>query len=83
MGSPLNEGYFWGVTRIRIVAFWGLYWGPPVVGNYPVSRSKSNISVLGAGELGDSLSRPERGLAFRSSAEGLKGLRVSGLRFRV
>ena len=23
-----------GIPTIRIIVFWGLYWGPPVLGNY-------------------------------------------------
>ena len=32
-----NEGYLFGVPIIRVIVFWGLYWGPPVLGNYHVS----------------------------------------------
>ena len=31
-----NSGYHLGVPIIRIVIFWGLYWGPPVLGKYHV-----------------------------------------------
>ena len=24
----------WDLPRIRTIAFWGLYWGPPILGNY-------------------------------------------------
>ena len=35
---PKIRGTFWGVPiRIRIVMFWGPYWGPPIWGNYHVS----------------------------------------------
>ena len=27
-------GYVLGIPRVRIVAFWGLYWGPVNDGNY-------------------------------------------------
>ena len=35
MGSSQNYGYhFGGPPLIRILVYWGLYWGPPVLGNY-------------------------------------------------
>ena len=37
---------FWGSPIIRIIVFWGLYWGPPFFGKLP------NILVyVGFGEL--------------------------------
>ena len=33
-GLPKIRGNFFGVFIIRIGAFWGLHWGPPVLGNY-------------------------------------------------
>ena len=29
-------GIYWGFPKIRgtIIVFWGLYWGPPIIGNY-------------------------------------------------
>ena len=27
---------FLGVPRIRIIVCWGLYWGPPILGNYHI-----------------------------------------------
>ena len=29
-------GYFFGIPIIRILVFWGLYWGPLILGNYHV-----------------------------------------------
>ena len=29
-------GTFLGVPIIRTIIFWGLYWGPPVLGNYHI-----------------------------------------------
>ena len=29
-----NEGYDFGVPMTRTVVFWGLYWGPLILGNY-------------------------------------------------
>ena len=37
MGVSQNLGYlFLGVPIIRIIVFWGLYWGPLVLGNYQI-----------------------------------------------
>ena len=33
-GFPQIRRPFWGVPIVRIVVFSGLYWGPPVYGNY-------------------------------------------------
>ena len=30
------RGTFLGVPIIRIIVFWGLYWGTPILGNYQV-----------------------------------------------
>ena len=38
---PKIRGTILGVSIIRIIVFWGVYWGPPILGNYlflPVSR---------------------------------------------
>ena len=31
---PQIRGTFLGVPIIRTIIFWGLYWGPPILGNY-------------------------------------------------
>ena len=33
-GCPKLGGTFLGVSIIRIIVFWGLYWGPLILGNY-------------------------------------------------
>ena len=33
-GFPKIRGTILGVPIIRIIVFWGLYWGPPILGNY-------------------------------------------------
>ena len=35
--SQKNWGVKIGVPIIRIIVFWGLYWGPPTLGNYLIS----------------------------------------------
>ena len=34
MGFPTIMGTFLGVPIIRIVVYWGRYWGPPILGIY-------------------------------------------------
>ena len=36
-GCPETRGTFSGVPRIRTIVFGGLYWGPPISGNYHVA----------------------------------------------
>ena len=36
MGFPKVRGTFLGVPIIRTIMFWGLYWGPLIVGNYHI-----------------------------------------------
>ena len=36
-GFPKIRGTFLGVPIIRIIIFWGLYWGPCILGNYQMS----------------------------------------------
>ena len=31
-----NWGYHFGVPITRTVVYWGLYWGPPILGNYHI-----------------------------------------------
>ena len=38
MGFPKIRGTILGVPIIRTIVFWGLYWGPPIKGNYHVLR---------------------------------------------
>ena len=35
-GFPKIRGTFLGVPIIRTIVFWGLYWGPLILGNYHV-----------------------------------------------
>ena len=35
-GFPKIRGTFLGVPIIRTIVFWGLYWGPPFLGNYQI-----------------------------------------------
>ena len=34
---------FWGSPKIRIIVFCGLYWGPPILGNYHTYTDKHNF----------------------------------------
>ena len=33
-GFPKIRGTFLGVPRIRTIVYWGLYWGPLILGNF-------------------------------------------------
>ena len=35
-GFPKFRGTILGVPIIRIIVFWGLYWGPLILGNYHI-----------------------------------------------
>ena len=42
MGIRVSPNYgvpFLGVIIVRIIVCWGLYWGPPIQGNYQVVGS--------------------------------------------
>ena len=39
LGFPKIRGTFFGVPIIRITIFWGLYWGPFLLGNYHLLRT--------------------------------------------
>ena len=47
-GFPKIGGTFSGVPILRIIICWGLYWGPPILGNYHLARGKQG-KKLGAG----------------------------------
>ena len=32
---PKIMGFFLGVHIIRTIVYWGLYWGPPILGKLP------------------------------------------------
>ena len=36
MGVSRNEGYHFGGPIMRTIVFWGLDWGPLILGNYHV-----------------------------------------------
>ena len=36
MWASQNLGYHVGVPHKRTIVFWGLYWGPPILGNYHI-----------------------------------------------
>ena len=37
LGFPKIRGTILGVPIIRIIVFWGVYWGPLILGNYQIS----------------------------------------------
>ena len=40
-GFPKIRGTVLGVSTARTIAYWGLYWGPLILGNYHVSSVAS------------------------------------------
>ena len=47
-GFPKIRGTILGVPIMRIIVFWGLYWGPLILGNYHIGlESKLTSRVLG------------------------------------
>ena len=47
MGSFSRIGYlFGGVPIIRTIVFWGLYWGPPSLGNYHVQIQLCHVAGM-------------------------------------
>ena len=39
-------GTFLGVPIIRTIVFWGLYWGPLILGNYQVALSEPSAEIF-------------------------------------
>ena len=46
MGVSQNYGYPSGVPIIRIIVFWGLNWGPPILGNYHIGIMERKMEAL-------------------------------------
>ena len=40
MGFPIIRGAFWVAPRRRIIVYWGLYWGPLILGSYHLGVSQ-------------------------------------------
>ena len=38
-GVPKIRGTFLGALIIRTIVYWGLYWGPLILGNYHIALS--------------------------------------------
>ena len=45
-GFPKIRGTFIGVPIIRTVVFWGLFWGPPILGKYHIVPSNLVFQFL-------------------------------------
>ena len=54
---PKIRGTFLGVPIIRIIIFWGLDWGPPILGNYHL-RNSYKVHPRPFGSLSYSLRQP-------------------------
>ena len=46
MGFPNIRGIFLGVPIIRSIVYWGLYWGPLILGNYHMSAAGEGLDFL-------------------------------------
>ena len=46
-GFPKIRGTFLGVPIMRFIVFWGLYWGPPILGNYHMGVSQNEVYLFG------------------------------------
>ena len=44
-GFPQIRGTILGVPIIRTIVYWGLYWGPPILGNYQFKSEVNWINV--------------------------------------
>ena len=47
-GFPEIRGTILGIPIIRIIVYLGLYWGPPILGNYHVMVAEVHTSKNGA-----------------------------------
>ena len=43
-GFPTIRGTFLGVPIIRTIVYWGLYWVPPILGNYHLHTRRIPVS---------------------------------------
>ena len=57
MGVSQNYGYLFGVPIIRMMKYWGLYWGPPILENYHIGIMEENMetTIYGLGFIGFTL----------------------------
>ena len=49
-GFPKIRGTFLGVPTIRTIVFWGLYWGPLILGKYHIGVLGFSVGGPGAME---------------------------------
>ena len=84
-------GTILGVPRIRTIVFWGLYWGPLILGNYQIPKAGPMAKVVRqlpqdaqspdlCGILGALLVLKVCTSWFRVLGFRVAGLRVSGFR---
>ena len=50
-GFPKIRGTIVGVPIIRTIIYWGLYWGPPILGNYHMLKLRQELSPFTAAAL--------------------------------
>ena len=61
-GFPKIRGTFLGVPMIRILVFWGLRWGPLVLGNYHVDTFQGVLQGIRSNLPGLGITRVFRGI---------------------
>ena len=49
---PKIRGTYLGVAIIRIIVYWGLYWGPLILGNYHMGIMEEKIGTTIMGYVG-------------------------------
>ena len=42
---PKIRGTFLGVPIIRTIVYWGLFWGPLILGNFQIPQNRSNFAT--------------------------------------
>ena len=78
MGVSYIKGTILGLPIIRTIVFWGLYWGPPILGNYHMFRPKGRCRHhICNSESGSGLVREAWERAFPISWVAVKGLKLS------
>ena len=51
VGNPSKLGVLFVGPYKRTIAFWGLYWGPPILGNYHVSIPRVTWEAQNKGKM--------------------------------
>ena len=52
MGRFPKLGYHFGVPILRMIVFGGLYWDPPILGNYHIQKAQRVFCIMYFGTQG-------------------------------